>query len=134
MTLPETPMPETPIFVVLGIHRAGTSALTRGLNILGVRLGERLLPAVPDNNETGFWEDIDIFDFNERLLQALGCRWDSLWDVSPQHLLDDQRRALMLEAAVLLWAKTRGRTPLASRIPGRPGCCRSGRRCSPISA
>lgn len=34
------------LVVVLGMHRSGTSATTRGLQALGVELGERLTPGV----------------------------------------------------------------------------------------
>ena len=42
--------------LILGMHRSGTSALTRVLNLLGVELGSELMAAAEDNNETGFWE------------------------------------------------------------------------------
>ena len=41
--------------LVLGMHRSGTSALTRVLNLLGVALGDDLMPPGPDN-PLGFWE------------------------------------------------------------------------------
>jgi hypothetical protein len=53
------------IIVVLGMHRSGTSALTRGLSTLGVGLGDTLHPAGSDN-PTGFWEDRDIIAFNNK--------------------------------------------------------------------
>lgn len=62
------------IIVVLGMHRSGTSAVTRGLEALGVNLGDNF---VPDNwdNELGFWEDADIVAFNEDLQKKLGYLW-----------------------------------------------------------
>ncbi|MGR9072071.1 MAG: glycosyltransferase [Gammaproteobacteria bacterium] len=62
------------IVVVLGCHRSGTSAITRGLQALGVDLGDHLLNASKDNI-TGFWEDQDIFHLNESLLHKLGTSW-----------------------------------------------------------
>ena len=49
-------MPDHSVFVVLGMHRSGTSAITRGLQALNVNLGEQLLPAVPNDNDKGFFE------------------------------------------------------------------------------
>ncbi len=66
-----------PICVVLGMHRNGTSALTRGLGALGISLGTDLLPPNPDN-ETGFWEDRDLYAFNEELLAAIDECWSSV--------------------------------------------------------
>lgn len=59
------------IIIVLGMHRSGTSALTRGLSTMGVALGEALHPAGPDN-PTGFWEDADIIAINDQILDLLG--------------------------------------------------------------
>lgn len=63
------------IIVVLGMHRSGTSALTRGLSTLGVGLGDTLHPAGSDN-PTGFWEDRDVIAFNNKLLAAVGSAYD----------------------------------------------------------
>ena len=43
------------VVVVLGMHRAGTSVLTRIANLLGVQLGGPLLAASEDNPK-GYWE------------------------------------------------------------------------------
>ncbi|SFA70525.1 hypothetical protein SAMN03159488_00084 [Pseudomonas sp. NFIX10] len=63
------------IIIVLGMHRSGTSALTRGLNTLGVALGDTLHPAGPDN-PTGFWEDSDVIAINNQILGLLGATYD----------------------------------------------------------
>lgn len=60
--------------LVLGMHRSGTSAITRLLNLRGADLGRDLLPARADN-ELGFWEDREILDLHERLLADQGLRW-----------------------------------------------------------
>ncbi|HCK4576685.1 TPA: sulfotransferase [Pseudomonas aeruginosa] len=67
-----------PIVVVLGMHRSGTSTVTRALQTVGVSLGDRLMPADPGNNDKGFFEDLDIINFNERLLSAVGHAWHSI--------------------------------------------------------
>jgi hypothetical protein len=66
------------IIVVLGMHRSGTSAITRGLKAFGVDLGEKLMPAVAGINEKGFWEDLDVYDLNNDLLHFLGYEWHTL--------------------------------------------------------
>ena len=63
--------------VVLGMHRSGTSLATRGLECLGVELGEDLLgPSTPENPE-GFFEDVALLELSERVLDVLGLGWDS---------------------------------------------------------
>jgi glycosyltransferase involved in cell wall biosynthesis len=66
------------IIVVLGMHRGGTSAVARGVNAFGVSLGHNLMPPAVDNNEKGFWEDIEVSSLNDQVLAALGCNWHSL--------------------------------------------------------
>src|SRR5919197_5152241 len=58
---------------VLGMHRSGTSAATRLINLLGLRAPaeEDLLPA-DEGNPTGYWESSSLVDFNDKLLGALG--------------------------------------------------------------
>lgn len=46
------------IIVVLGMHRSGTSAIARGLQVFGVELGNRLIPPLENNNVTGFWKTL----------------------------------------------------------------------------
>ena len=65
------------LVVVLGMHRSGTSAITRGLEVLGVNLGENLYPAAIDNPK-GFWEDNDFLAINKELLAHLGYSVDQL--------------------------------------------------------
>ena len=60
------------LVVVLGMHRSGTSAVTRGLLATGISFGENLLQPLIGVNEKGFWEDLDILEFNERLLYESG--------------------------------------------------------------
>ena len=65
------------LVVVLGMHRSGTSAITRGLEVLGVNLGDNLYPAAIDNPK-GFWEDTDFLGINEELLAHLDYSVDRL--------------------------------------------------------
>ena len=62
--------------VVLGMHRSGTSAVTRLLNLAaGADLPRHLMNSRQDN-ETGFWESQPIADFNEELIEAAKSAWD----------------------------------------------------------
>src|ERR1043166_5359212 len=62
---------------IAGMHRSGTSMVTRLLNLCGLDLGpaEHLMEPAPDNPE-GFWESMPFLRINEELLQALDGRWD----------------------------------------------------------
>ena len=62
------PSSGSPVAVlVLGMHRSGTSAVTRVLNLLGAELGDDLMPAGSDN-PGGFWEYRGVVELHERLL------------------------------------------------------------------
>ena len=66
------------LVVVLGMHRSGTSAITRALTTMGVELGDSLMTPMQSVNDKGFFEDIDFMSLNEELLQACGRSWFSL--------------------------------------------------------
>jgi hypothetical protein len=70
--------------IVLGMHRSGTSALTRVINLCGVDLGSNLMPPIPDSNEKGFWESSDIFQLNELILEELNSSWDDVRNLPDQ--------------------------------------------------
>jgi len=71
--------------LVLGMHRSGTSAVTRLLNMLGCHLGspQSLKGANPENPK-GFWENDDIVNVNKDILQAMQCRWDRVANFDAQ--------------------------------------------------
>lgn len=60
--------------VVLGMHRSGTSALTRVLSLLGADLPKNVLgPGL--GNETGHWESDDLWPIHDDMLTAAGTSW-----------------------------------------------------------
>ncbi len=65
------------VVVVLGMARTGTSVTMRMLNILGVDVGEhdRLLAAIENINEKGFFEHYAMMRLNTALLRRLGGTW-----------------------------------------------------------
>lgn len=65
------------LIVVLGMHRSGTSVITRALTTMGVDLGNSLMRPNPDN-PMGFYEDNDLAILNENILKFLGKTWHSL--------------------------------------------------------
>lgn len=76
------------IILVLGMHRSGTSALTKGLEVLGVSLGNELYSAIAGNNDKGFFEDIETNKLNNEILDFIGMQWDSLTKISKEALLE----------------------------------------------
>ncbi len=70
------------VVCITGMHRSGTSMVSRMLNLCGVYLGgeNELLPATADNPE-GFWENINFVNINEKILKGR----KSTWDTPPSH-------------------------------------------------
>lgn len=62
---------------VVGMHRSGTSMVTRLLRDCGLFLGgeEELAGPAVDNPE-GFWEHLDFVALNEEVLARFGGTWD----------------------------------------------------------
>lgn len=63
------------IIVVLGMHRSGTSLITKSIITLGADPGSNLMLPGEDNPK-GFWEDLDIYDLNEKILDFLFFSWN----------------------------------------------------------
>ena len=59
---------------VLGMHRSGTSALARVIDLLGVPVADDGLLAPSEDNPAGYWEPLDLVLFNQVLLRELGGR------------------------------------------------------------
>ena len=109
-------MPDHSVFVVLGMHRSGTSAITRGLQALNVNLGEQLLLAVSNDNDKGFFEDIEVNKLNIDLLNAIDCDWDSL-SIIPATVLSQERLKHFKVRAVELICSKIGERPFGLKDP-----------------
>lgn len=97
--------------IVLGMHRSGTSALTRVLSLLGATPPKDLMPSSEDN-PSGYWESRKITQFNNRLLQSAGLRWDSDAPLDAEWLCDEAARADHYKEARALLAEDFDDTPL----------------------
>jgi hypothetical protein len=61
--------------LVLGMHRSGTSAVARVLSLLGAGLPKAILgPGL--GNEISHWEPAQLVAAHDRMLAAVGSRWD----------------------------------------------------------
>ena len=100
------------LVVVLGMHRSGTSAITRGLQVMGVELGDRLIPATAmEGNAKGFWEDIDFNALNNEILNAIDSDWHHISPVEPGDVETLRKKGYFLRAVELLRQKV-GNTPI----------------------
>jgi hypothetical protein len=68
--------------VVLGMHRSGTSCITRMVNLCGASLGDSTIGA-NEYNKSGHWEAAQGLEINELILRYSGGTWDN----PPERLL-----------------------------------------------
>jgi hypothetical protein len=87
------------IVCILGMHRSGTSLVSRALNVLGLYLGpEEHLMRPSTDNPAGHWENRGIKEVNDEILSILGGSWSEPpplpagWERSPA-LAAPRRRA-----------------------------------------
>lgn len=70
--------------IVLGMHRSGTSAVTRVVNLLGVPLGRADdIYSAPDN-PSGHWESMDLCRVNDTILRVFDG-----FDMAPPSFSED---------------------------------------------
>ena len=63
------------ILIILGMHRSGTSCITKIFNLTGIDLGKNLLQPQRDNPQ-GFWEDWYLVQINQQILKNSNGSWD----------------------------------------------------------
>ena len=74
---------------ILGMHRSGTSALARVLNLMGLYFGEEDAgTGRSSENEKGFWERRDVRMINDSILFTSKSDWDLLAEFDPDLVPD----------------------------------------------
>ncbi len=94
------------LVLVLGMHRSGTSVVTRGLKVLGVELGAKALE-LGDDNKKGFWEDSDFKKLNMEMLEAVNHDWDSIEHITSADVNTLLSKGFLEKATVLIRRKTK---------------------------
>lgn len=100
---------ESALIVVLGMHRGGTSAITRAMETMGADFGTNLGRPVAGENDKGFFEDLDIHRINAELLHAAGASWDSLAPINLDRIAPPMLDVFRERAAAMLRAKCRAK-------------------------
>jgi len=90
----------TSFLVIFAMHRSGSSALTRSINLCGYALPKTLIEATKFN-ETGHWESKPIARFNDAIMNEIGIEWRD-FKTRSQTLTDDRKTSLHRELVDLL--------------------------------
>jgi len=89
--------------IVLGMHRAGTSALTRIINLMGAYVGtEGLLMESGRENLKGFWERKDVRALHQEVFKALGVEWDKVAHLDLSKFTENDRAAFEKKARTIV--------------------------------
>ncbi|WP_372922310.1 sulfotransferase family protein, partial [Roseovarius sp.] len=103
----EKPASQRYMFLVLGMHRSGTSALSGLLHHLGCRLPSHLIRA-SENNPRGYFESESVRQFNDRLLDDCGSLWNDWRPLPAGWFRSPEGQARLIEARDLLEAEFEG--------------------------
>ncbi|MCV0396078.1 MAG: hypothetical protein K5872_05135 [Rhizobiaceae bacterium] len=102
--------------LIAGMHRSGTSALTRTLSILGCDLPATLIKPKVDN-PLGFWESQPIWSLNEDVLASGGSDWKDLSPFNPDWNGSPVSRPFLARAQEVLAAEYDGSRLLVLKDP-----------------
>jgi hypothetical protein len=104
------------IIIIAGMHRSGTSALTRALNLAGVPLPRYLMPPAAENAD-GFWEPVEVVRIHDDILRMLRSGWNDPREIPGEWFSGpasgDSRRAL----AAWIEKEMRGKDSLLIKDP-----------------
>lgn len=79
---------ERAAYLVLGMHRSGTSATAQLLALAGAELPDNVMPG-DEHNAKGYFEPWKISVFNDQRLRAAGSAWDDPFNLPYQPLASD---------------------------------------------
>lgn len=109
--------PERPVaLLVAGMHRSGTSAVVRALNLLGAALPSTLL--APDaGNPAGYWESPEVIRLNDEALASAGLSWDATAALPPDWFASPAATAFERRVTALLTREFTGAPLFAVKDP-----------------
>ena len=95
-------------YLVLGMHRSGTSAITQLLSLAGAELPQNVMPG-DEHNAQGYFEPWRIAIFNDERLRAAGSAWDDVFAYPCPAVTEDQAADWRTRAASLFEDEFAGR-------------------------
>jgi hypothetical protein len=109
-TMSRSPAPNTPArtprentreaYLVLGMHRSGTSAVTQLLALAGASLPKNVMPG-DEHNAKGYFEPWKIALFDDERLRAGGSAWDDVFAFPFRALPQDEEAAWLARGSAL---------------------------------
>lgn len=103
-------------YVVLGMHRSGTSSVAGALVQLGATAPLTLMTPKPENPK-GFWESEAIMVFNDRLLAACGSSWNDWRTLDDGPISGEAGSVLLAQGLSVLDAEFKGQDRIVLKDP-----------------
>lgn len=103
-------------YVVLGMHRSGTSSVAGTLALMGATAPRTLMGPAPDNPK-GFWESSVLMAFNDDYLGRCGSAWNDWRPLNDLSLGADARLDLLERAATCLDEEFKGSEVIVLKDP-----------------
>ena len=100
MTSPKAPKTPRTAYLVLGMHRSGTSAATQFLALAGADLPQHVMPG-DEHNQKGYFEPWKIALLNDQRLHAAGGAWDDIFGFPYNGLSPEAEAAWALRAQAI---------------------------------
>ena len=88
------------LLLVLGMHRSGTSAVSRAMKCFGASFSDTPMPTQPENPK-GYFEDQIVCNLNDRIFESNGQHWYQFSDI------EKWKWGLFIEAARTLVVEDR---------------------------
>lgn len=103
-------------YVVLGMHRSGTSSVAGTLALMGAAPPRTLMGPAPDNPK-GFWESSVLMAFNDGYLGRCGSAWNDQRPLNERAMGEDVRLDLSERAAACLVEEFDGNDVIVLKDP-----------------
>jgi len=102
------------LIVVVGMHRSGTSATAGVVEILGGKVGNKMVPT--KFNPKGYFENRDFYRVNDKILASHKASWDNVHRLTTEKILNTAG-VLKEELKVLLMKNIRQHSPFLLKDP-----------------
>jgi len=105
--------------LVMGMHRSGTSAVARLLELMGAHVGDptELLPPHPQDNPTGYWERTQLVIEHDLFLERIGHAWDRVAGFDATHVDEGAISELLDRLRGIIGGIDAGAKPLVFKDP-----------------
>lgn len=104
------------IILIVGMHRSGTSVLSRLFNLLGYGLSKSQI-GINKSNESGHWESRRLARLNDDILSYFGQTWESAASIPWEEVPDKVLKTWVEKAVELIQSDFGGDQPLVIKDP-----------------